>query len=237
MNKLDALLKYQEADMKLFEYENKLRNSPARQKLLQVKKYLLEQQDKWKQFEKNTFERQQKFDQLKLFYEQALNEYKQAEADYSEAVKDTKEDVEALRKEYEGIQNSLAKVRRELVKIIKEMNDSEKMVLKMHNSVNSAKKEFTELREKHQKELDDAKSDIEEIKKQVISSGKKVDKELLEKYNKIRKTRSNPVAFVVEDKCGGCNMELPYLTLSRLKEDNDIIIECDNCGRILYYKD
>ena len=237
MNKLEALLKYQEADMKLLEYENTLRNSPARQKLLQVKKYLLEQQDKWKQFEKETFERQNKFEQLKTFYEQALKEYKEAEANYLEATKETKEDVEVLRKKYESVQNALAKVRRELVKIIKEMNDSEQMVLKMHNSVNSAKKEFTELKEEHQKELDAAKCDIENIKKSVLSTGKKVDKELLEKYNKIRKTRPNPVAFVVEDKCGGCNMELPYLTLSRIKENSDIIIECENCGRILYYKD
>jgi len=236
MNKLDALLTYQEADTKLMEYENKLRNSPARQKLLQVKNYLLEQQDKWKQFEKETFERQKKYEKLRSYYDQAIVEYKSAEEKYLEASKGTKEDLELIRKQYENIQNSLARLRRELVKIIKEMNDSEQMVVKMYNSVNSAKKEFSELKDVHQKELDAAKEDIEEAKNKVLEAGKKVDKDLLERYSKVRKHRTNPVALVIDDKCSGCNMELPYLTLSRIKENNDIIVECENCGRILYYK-
>lgn len=236
MNKLDALLNYQEADAKLMEYENKLRNSPARQKLLQVKNYLLEQQEKWKQFEKETFQRQARYEKLKEYYDQATVEFKEIEEKYLEASKDTKEDLDIIRRQYENIQNSLAKLRRELVKVIKEMNDSEQMVVKMYNSVNSAKKEFTELKDIHQKELDDAKDDMEKAKKAVLTAGKKVDKELLERYSKVRKTKPNPVALVVEDKCGGCNMELPYLTLSKIKENNDIIVECENCGRILYYK-
>lgn len=236
MNKLDALLTYQEADIKLTEYENKLRNSPARQKLLQVKNYLLEQQDKWKQFEKETLNRQNRYEQLKQLYEQAFTEFKTAEDNYLNAAKESKEDIETLKKQYENVQNSFARLRRELVKIIKDMNDSEQMVVKMHNSVNSAKKEFADLKEEHQKELDDAQVDIEKVKKQMLAIGKKLDKDLLDNYNKVRKNRPNPVALVVDDKCGGCNMELPYLTLSKIKENNDIIVECENCGRILYYK-
>ncbi len=236
MNKLEALLAYQEADMKLLDYENKLKNSPARQKLLQVKNYLLEQQDKWKQFETETLERQGKYEQLKQYYDQALSDYKLAEEKYLGITSESKEDIDAIKKQYENVQNTLAKLRRELVKIIKDMGDSEQMVVKMHNSVNSAKQEFTELKEEHQKELDASKDEIEKTKKKVLSAGKKVDKELLELYNKLRQNKPNPVALVVDDKCGGCNMELPYLTRSKIKENSDIIIECENCGRILYYK-
>ena len=38
------------------------------------------------------------------------------------------------------------------------------------------------------------------------------------------------------DQCGGCNMSLPQATLRKMKNDSGII-ECENCGRILYIKD
>lgn len=44
-----------------------------------------------------------------------------------------------------------------------------------------------------------------------------------------------PVALVNGNKCGGCNMELPAVVARRLKEQD--IVECDNCGRILYLQD
>ena len=42
-----------------------------------------------------------------------------------------------------------------------------------------------------------------------------------------------PLAEVKEGKCSGCNMALPSLTIRKLVNE-DMILECENCGRMLY---
>ena len=41
-----------------------------------------------------------------------------------------------------------------------------------------------------------------------------------------------PEAEVQGSKCSGCNMELPAVSMRKLKEQE--LVECDNCGRLLY---
>ena len=59
------------------------------------------------------------------------------------------------------------------------------------------------------------------------------DPALLAEYKKIKKNRLNPLAKVNEDRCSGCNMTIPSLTLRKIKEGEGII-ECESCGRILF---
>ena len=42
-----------------------------------------------------------------------------------------------------------------------------------------------------------------------------------------------PIARVINSKCGGCNMSLPMVMLKKIAT-TDGIVECENCGRILY---
>jgi predicted nucleic acid-binding Zn-ribbon protein len=42
-----------------------------------------------------------------------------------------------------------------------------------------------------------------------------------------------PIAKIVNSKCGGCNMSLPMVMLKKIAT-TDGIVECENCGRILY---
>jgi predicted nucleic acid-binding Zn-ribbon protein len=41
------------------------------------------------------------------------------------------------------------------------------------------------------------------------------------------------MAKVENKQCGGCNMSLPMVVIKRV-QGSDSIVECDNCGRILY---
>ena len=41
------------------------------------------------------------------------------------------------------------------------------------------------------------------------------------------------MAKLIDGQCSGCFMSLPNATLLELKE-NQKIVECDNCGRIIY---
>ena len=55
----------------------------------------------------------------------------------------------------------------------------------------------------------------------------------MERYLKKRANKIFPVVYAVSNKvCGACNMELSMSELNKLK--NGEVIECDQCGRILY---
>ena len=65
---------------------------------------------------------------------------------------------------------------------------------------------------------------------------KKVEPSLLERYRSIKQHCTPPMAKLVEGQCSGCFMSLPSATLLELK-NGEHIVECDNCGRIIYIEE
>ena len=57
--------------------------------------------------------------------------------------------------------------------------------------------------------------------------------ELVKRYKTIRKKHAVPLAKLEGERCGGCNMSLPT-TVVRSVVSGTEIVECENCGRILY---
>jgi predicted nucleic acid-binding Zn-ribbon protein len=49
----------------------------------------------------------------------------------------------------------------------------------------------------------------------------------------VKQRRPNPVARLNNDRCSGCNMQLPSSVIGSLKVNGNIV-ECDSCGRIIY---
>ncbi|MBP5352464.1 MAG: hypothetical protein J6Y91_01700 [Alphaproteobacteria bacterium] len=78
------------------------------------------------------------------------------------------------------------------------------------------------------------KFDIHEIANNELAEIEKtVDAELVARYKDKRGKKIFPVIYAARDNvCGACNMELPKSVLSRLKGGE--VIECDQCGRLLY---
>lgn len=62
---------------------------------------------------------------------------------------------------------------------------------------------------------------------------KNIEKDFLVEYERIKNRNKNAVVLVKNNICSGCHMEIPLYILSRL-HNNDSIIRCDNCGRILF---
>ncbi len=61
----------------------------------------------------------------------------------------------------------------------------------------------------------------------------KLDPQLLAKYRSIKQHCTPPMAKLVNGQCSGCFMSLPSATLLEIRNGSRIV-ECDNCGRILY---
>ena len=113
---------------------------------------------------------------------------------------------------------------------------TEKMVKDARAKMLEGKAEFDKLKVVHDAELAKATPELERLNEEVKAMEPDLDKALLAKYKQIKKNRVNPIALVQNNQCQGCNMSLPSLTLSKLKEQKELV-ECENCGRILYVRE
>jgi len=84
------------------------------------------------------------------------------------------------------------------------------------------------------KKLDSIEKEIEIENQHIQDRSNKLDEKLLKIFNKLRDKKGKAVVGVIGDKCTGCHMNIPIVSLSKIKNPKAINY-CDNCGRILYY--
>lgn len=238
MDKLKALWDYQAAEIELEEYENVLRNTETRKKLVQHQKYLQARQQAIKNIEMETTLNQNRIVEIAAQIEVLSAKMEQKNQELSEMADYDLEDlfIEDVResiKESENIKNALEQNKRKIVEIRKKLEKAGEEIIQTLRNMSAAKKEFDRLKELHNEEIEKGSGDVNRLKVQLELAAKKVDPELMEKYKKIKQRRPNPVARLNNDRCSGCNMQLPSSVIGSLKVNGNIV-ECDSCGRIIY---
>ncbi len=63
---------------------------------------------------------------------------------------------------------------------------------------------------------------------------KKIDKELLDRYERLKARYGHAIAPAIDDICYGCFMRMPTSFASG-KDKNEEVSSCPNCGRYLYW--
>lgn len=234
MKAMQTLWEYQQADSALDRFENKLKKSDTRRKLLKVRNFLLEQQEKIKKLEQNLIGGLENCKLVEKEYQKVEKEAAKIEASFEAADKDDLTSVRKHLKALDDVNKLLTNLRRELQKINKLADGTDSAVQEMRQNIAKGKQDFDALKAKHDEELKEATPELEKLKAEVEKREPDLDAALLKRYKRIKKSRVNPIAKVVNDQCSGCNMSLPSLTMRHLKEGEEVV-ECESCGRILYY--
>ncbi len=238
MDKLKALWEYQTAEIELEEYENVLRNTETRKKLLQHQKYLQAKQQAIKNIENETVMNQNRISEIRSQMEALTAKMQQKSQELTEMADYDLEDlfIEDVResiKESENIKNALEQNKRKIVEIRKKLEKANEDLVVTLRNMSAAKKEFDRLKELHNEEIEKGSSEAERLKAALNEAAQKVEPGLMERYKKIKQRRPNPVARLNNDRCSGCNMQLPSSVIGSLKVSGSIV-ECDSCGRIIY---
>ncbi|MEM9081889.1 MAG: C4-type zinc ribbon domain-containing protein [Verrucomicrobiota bacterium] len=79
-------------------------------------------------------------------------------------------------------------------------------------------------------------TEIEQIREKRARAAEKVeDEDLLDLYDRLRKTRGNTVVvnLTQDGLCEGCHVKVTPTTLLKVQADKEVV-QCENCGRILY---
>ena len=241
MNNLDALWDYQAAENKLETYERSLKNTETRKKLVHQQQIFQSNQQKLKQLEQESILLQNKMNEIASQMDVVQKQMTEKREEISEVsgydLEDMfLDDVREMIKECENNKNSIEVDKRKLVDIMHRIEKSETEIRETLVKMSNAKKQFDHLKEQHAKEIDAGKGDLDKLRANVTKAAAGIDPKLMERYKSIKQHRPNPMAKLVGDRCEGCKMQLPSGVLQNLKIDGNVV-ECENCGRILYVKD
>jgi predicted nucleic acid-binding Zn-ribbon protein len=240
LDKLALLYEYQQADMQLEAYEKQLKNTPTRKQLIKLQNYLKKQQTVLREMENRTLVEQNALLEIDAQYDrmmELLNKKHKDIGQYEEMGLDEMDYnvVKDLVHEYETTYDNIVKQKRRAVTVQAKAEESAARLKTILTHVSQAQKEFTELKKQHEDELRAGSEELDRLRKAAEMAASKVDSTLLARYNRIKQNRSMPVSLLMDGRCMGCNMELPSRDLAKLKK-SDAIVECENCGRILYLK-
>ena len=230
---MQNLLAYQVEDAKLREIEKKLSESVERKKAMSAKKYL-------EGVEESVSKLDSRAEELIATYKSAteeqlkLKEQENAIVEALNTVEDAKE-VTYLIKKADELIGKIKSLGAKANKILEEIQ----VVFKEYNTIKATTKaaqvQYKENAEKYNALKDSVKDEKLAVETKLKELQAKVEPSLMERYLNKRAGKIYPVLYELRGNvCGACNMELSMAELNKLK--NGEVIDCEQCGRLIYQK-
>ncbi len=233
MGSLELLFEYQKADLELETFEQKIKGSPARQQLSKLRAHLMEQQSQWQKITGEAEVKAASYEAALKRFEALLAQFEKRKLEFEEHEPENLGEAETFAKLFENLHEQLTIERKEVYSELQWLNQTSAQVNSIRKDISRGRKEFDALKQVCDKELADAQSELDVLKKKLEEFAKPVPKELLAKYKRIKQNHSVPMARLENNQCGGCHMDLPVVVTRQMKDPKKIV-ECENCGRILF---
>lgn len=151
---------------------------------------------------------------------------------YSGEIKDIKQ-LQHLSKESAAMKDEIKKIETSILELMEEEEKLEVEIIAVKDLYKGLSLKLKETTARYNEKIEEIKTKIENEKEIIEEFKKDIDVKLREKYDYLSKKKNKVVAQVIEDKCDGCHMYIPSSILANIKRSENIV-NCDNCGRILY---
>lgn len=226
---MKELLKYQEIDLEIKRLEGELSDHADRKSALKMQQVLKDCQSKITELEKKSAETLKAYNQYKKIYEDMV---KNVEVIEKNAETTNVSKVDGLVEAINAVVKNLTMLDKEIASLV---NYSSAIPAEYNNIMKNARTAKASM-QKYKDNFNNAKADVEKQieskKSELLKQGAKVDAKLLGRYKQKATEMKKVVVPLVNGKCGGCRIEPSAGKLSVLKSKH--IIECENCGRIIY---
>lgn len=231
MSQLQAILKYQEIDTKLYKLERELASSEERKEYVKFKKFLETAPEKLDAMEVKANALKTEAAEITKKYEKAEETLKDFEH-LDELVTDGA-NIAFYKKNAQSIADQLKKLKADLATLINNIKSVDSEYQKLKKQVISAQKQYAEAAEKYKAVKSSKDEEKKGIEKELATLAKEVPEELMNVYQTKRKERIFPVVGeIAGNRCPFCSMEPPLAARSKLSGGGKI--ECDNCHRIIF---
>ncbi len=231
MAQLQAILKYQEIDRRLFKLENELAESEERKKYVKLQKFLKTAPEKLDSLEVKATALKAEADALVKKYEQVeatLGDFEHMDELIGEGA-----DVSFYKKKAQSVAERLKKLKAELNALTENIKATDAEYQKLKKQVISAQKQYGEASEAYKAIKASRDEERKQIEAELASVAAEVGADLLTRYQTKRKERLFPVVGeLYSGRCPYCSMEPPIAAHSKLSMG----VDCDNCHRILFSK-
>lgn len=230
----EKILAYQKLEGETIKLENELAKSSDREKASQIQQEL-------KNYHSRLLKLEEHAKRVNAAYSLAIKKYQE----FGEKLAELEKQVEAAP---EGKSEFFEKAYKDFASISAGL---EKEIAKLHNDIQQISHEYEDIikkskigREKfdgYKAKYTKLKSELEpkivQNKAALAKTQKEIEAKLMQKYLQKRENRIFPVFVPLSDnKCGGCRMEISASKLGAMKNNDFGVIECENCGRIIYTK-
>lgn len=230
---LKVLWQFMQVDMEADRFENKMRQSESRQKLIKQRNFLMEQQTNMKKLESDVAVMQ---DRLEAVRDEADRLEKVLAGLCADIEANPPQTAEEATKKSEAVQkvlDNLSRYEQELQKMRKDAEIKDRQQKEIRVRAAKTKIEYDQLKQDYDKEFKADSTKLQAMRNDIESEAAKVDPKMLEHYRSIKQHVTPPMAKLIDNQCSGCFVSPSNATLLKLKDGNSIV-ECDNCGRIIY---
>ncbi len=231
MDQLHLLWEYQKADVEVDKLEASIKRSPVRQKLVKYRDYYAEQQTAMKRIESEVAAMQDRLealkDAIKMTDEQLHNLHGKMESDPPQ----NSQEVQQFMNDAKRFQNNLTAYEQEIKRIRKDAADRERQQHDVRVRAAKAKGEFDKLKVTYDAEKQEKDGELEALRAKAAEKAQGIEPDFMERYRDIKKHSVPPLAALLGDQCGGCNMSLPSSVSRKVKAGE--LVECETCGRLL----
>ena len=235
LEQYERLWQYQQVDMELDQYEKEMRGNSNRKELLKHRDFLLEQQNVLKKIETDVEVMSDRMEALADEITRLSGSVSEAAASFEA---NRPQDIEEARKQIAAIQKLIGTISRyeaELAKMRKDSEARDRQQREVRVRAAKARAEFDRIKVIYDEEYKVAAVKLETLKKKVAKEAEGIDPALMEKYKAIKRHSTPPITKIHDDRCGGCNMQLPAADMNRIRTGAPYV-ECENCGRIILVK-
>lgn len=231
MTQVEKLLKYQETDEKLLKLERDLGNSEERKNFVQSKSFLTKAPEKLDALEAKAVELAALVKELNNKYEEIAETL--SDFDHIDEMVDGGADISFYKKNVTQISDRLKSIKADVASLTKAIKDADEEYRQMKNKTIEMQKQYSESSEAYKKLKEGLQGEALAVKKELDALKKDIEPEVMKKYEIKRSERIFPILCAEKSgRCSKCGSELSLA--GKEKISSGIVVECDNCHRILY---
>lgn len=238
MSQLDKLWEYQQAEIELAKLNKEMHSSPNYQKRSKLSKLLREQMDVINSFETELESKNSQLSSMSTQLDSLLHDYdlENSELEIMETDEEaTPEELNESKKSIEKLVGRINSLSRELNQLVEWCDKITESINTTYSKVIKAKRDYDLVRTVCDEEREVFAPKIDALEKSIEQMRAGIPDELFEQYATLKKNYAAPIALLSNSQCGGCHMALPAVVEKRVQAGNQIV-RCENCGRILYYR-
>lgn len=229
---IDVLLTIQEKDLKILEIKKKQQSEPQR---IETMKNLCAD----KETELNTAKEAKK--DLIVKKEGLENEVEALQEKINKCQLQlyqlkTNQEYRAMEKEIGDYKKSKSDTEDSILEYMEKTEDASLEIANKEKEVKEREAAFKEEKVKVDQELKRLEEEKKKLEGEKEEEAKKIEAKFYKTYKRIFKNKKG-LSVVPVDKniCGGCHMVLPPNVMNEVMKNNNKIITCESCSRILYY--